>query len=47
MNNSTKKRELAPEIEILKLIAEMSQEDMRQVLGYAQALASMDMRKGL
>ena len=30
MNNSTKKRELAPEIEILKLIAEMSQEDMRR-----------------
>ncbi len=39
------KRKIAPEVEILKLIAEMPAEDMRQVLGYAQALASMDARK--
>lgn len=40
-----KERKIAPEVEILKLIAEMPEPDMRQVLGYAQALASMDARK--
>ncbi len=40
-----KERVIAPEVQIMKLIAEMPTEDMRQVLGYAQALASLDARK--
>lgn len=37
-----KERVVVPAMELMKLIAEMPTEDMRQVLGYAQGLASRD-----
>lgn len=37
-----KERVIASATELLKTIAELSSEDMHQVLGYAQGLASID-----